>query len=107
MDKRTSNRRKRRLQEKRLAPVFLFILVAALFYWLSFRVFTATDCEFFGSKIALVIVPACAAFGNQGVAVFPFLIASASLFMGIVSLRAYRNLTLRSTRPARKAAQSG
>lgn len=99
MGKRTSNRRKQRLQEKRLAPVFLFIAVAVLFYWLSFRVFTATDCEFFGSKIALVIVPACAAFGHQGAAAFPFLIASASLFMGIVSLRAYRNLTRRIWTP--------
>lgn len=97
MDKKTSNRRKQRLQEKRLAPVLLFIAVAVLFYWLSFRIFTGTDCEFFGSKIALVIVPACAAFGNQGAAAFPFLIASTSLFMGILSLRAYRNLTRRST----------
>ena len=96
MDKRTSDWRKQRLKEKQLAPVFLFISVAVLFYWLSFRVFTATDCEFFGSKLALVIVPACAAFGNQGAAVFPFLIATASLFMGFQSLRQYRNLTRRS-----------
>ena len=96
MDKRTSIRKKQLLREKRLGPVFLFVAVAALFYWLSFRVFTATDCEFFGSKIALVIVPACAAFGNQGAAVFSFLIASASLFMGFLSLRQYRNLTRRS-----------
>lgn len=60
----------------------MFASVAALFYWLSFRVFTETDCEFFGSKISLLIVPACMAFGNKGAAVFPFIIASASLFMG-------------------------
>lgn len=96
MDKRTSNRRKQRLQEKRLAPFFLFIAVAVLFYWLAFRVFTGTDCEFFGSKLAFVIVPTCTAFGNQGAAAFPFLIASASLVMGFLSLRQYRNLTRRS-----------
>lgn len=96
MDKKTRNRRKQRLQEKRLASVLLFMAVAVLFYWLSFRIFTGTDCEFFGSKIALVIVPACAAFGNQGAATFPFLIASTSLFMGIVSLRAYSNITHRT-----------
>jgi hypothetical protein len=98
MDKRTSNRRKQRLQEKRIAPVFLFIAVAVLFYWLSFRIFTATDCKFIGSKLALVIVPACTAFGNQGAAVFPFLFASSSLFMGLLSLRQYRNLTRRKRR---------
>jgi hypothetical protein len=96
MDKRTSDRKKQWLQEKRLAPVVLFIAVAILFYWVSFRVFSATDCEFFGSKFALVIVPACAAFGNQGAAVFPFLIASASLLMGFLSLRPYRNLIRRA-----------
>lgn len=96
MDKSTSNRKKNRLQEKRLGSVVLFIAVAVLFYWLSFRVFIATDCEFFGSKIALVLVPACVALGNKGAAVFPFLIASASLFMSSVSLRTHRNLTRRS-----------
>ena len=96
MDKRTSDRKKRRLKEKRLATIFLFIAFAVLFYWLSFRVFTATDCEFFGSKVALMVVPACAVFGNHGAATFPFLIASASLFMGFLSLRTYRNLTRRS-----------
>jgi putative effector of murein hydrolase LrgA (UPF0299 family) len=96
MDKRKSNLRKQRLQERRIAPAFLFITVTVLFYWLAFRVFTATDCEFFGSKLALLFVPACAAFGNQGAAAFPFLIASASLFMSFLSLRQYRNLTRRS-----------
>ena len=104
MDKRKSNLRKQRLQEKRVAPVFLFIAVAVIFYWLAFRVFTVTDCEFFGSKLALVIVPACAAFGNQGAAVFPFLIASASLFMGFLSLRQYGNLTRRSKERAESGA---
>lgn len=90
MDKKASDRRKQRLQEKQLALVFLFIAVAVFSYWLSFRIFTATDCEFFGSKLALVIVPACATFGNQGAAVFPFLIASVSLFTGFQLLRQYR-----------------
>lgn len=105
MDKKTSNLKKQRLQEKRLTPVFLFIAVAVMFYWLAFRVFTATDCEFFGSKLALIIVPACAAFGNQGAAAFPFLIASASLFMGVLSLRRSRNLTRRSKRRAPEVAR--
>jgi hypothetical protein len=51
-----------------------------------------------------VIVPACAAFGNQGAAVFPFLIASASLFMGFLSLRQYGNLTRRSKERAESGA---
>lgn len=96
MDKRTSDRRKQRLKRKQLAPIFLFIAVTVVFYWLSFRVFTATDCEFFGSKIALIIVPACAAVGNQGAAALPFIIATASLVMAFLSLRQYRNLTRRS-----------
>jgi hypothetical protein len=96
MDKRKSKLRKQRLQEKRLAPAFLFIAVAVLFYSLAFRVFTAADCEFYGSKLALVIVPACTTFGNQGTAAFPFLIASASLLMVFLSLRKYRNLTSRA-----------
>jgi len=68
-----------------LGPIFLFFSVAALFYWMAFRVFAAADCEFFGSKIALVIVPACAAFGNQAAAVFPLLMGSASLLIGFLS----------------------
>ena len=96
MDKTTSELRKQRLQEKRIAPVFLFITVAILFYWLAFRVFTATNCDFFGSKLALVIAPACAAFGNQDAAAFPLLIASGLLFMGFLSLSQNRKLTRRS-----------
>ena len=102
MDKRTSDLRKHRLQQKRVVPVFLFFAVATIFYGLSFLVATAQDCEFFGSKLAFVIVPACAALGNQAAAAIPFLIACASFFMAIQAYRQYRNLTRRSTRTPRK-----
>ena len=103
MDKKSSNLRKQRLQQARFAPVLLSLVVAALFSWLAFRVFTGIDCEFFGSKLALVVVPTCTALGNQAAAVIPFLIASASLFFAIQSYREYRHLTNRS----KSAASSG
>jgi hypothetical protein len=93
MNKKKSNLRKRRLKERRLVSIFLFIAAAVLFFWLAFRIFTATDCKFFGSKLALVIVPACNAFGNQGAAAFLFLVAAASLVMLFLSLRQDRNPT--------------
>jgi hypothetical protein len=99
MDKISSERRKRQFQEKRLTAVFLLVSFSALFYWLSFRVFTSTDCEFFGSKLALVIVPVCVAFGNQGAAAFPFIFATVSLIMALLSLRQHRKPTRRSDGP--------
>jgi hypothetical protein len=104
MDKRTSKLRKQRLQQKRVAPILLFLTVAILSYWLSFRVFTSIGCDFSGSKVALVIVPACLALGNKGAAAIPFLLACASFFMAIQSYRQLRNLTLHSSGTAQKRA---
>ena len=73
--------------------VFLFVGVAVLGYWLSYRVFTADSCEFFGSKIALVVVPACIALGSRGAATLPFLLASLSLLLGIKGLLHHSNVT--------------
>ena len=73
--------------------IFLFVGVAALGYWLSYRVFTADSCEFFGSKIALVVVPACMALGNTAAAALPFLLASLSLWLGIKGLLHHANIT--------------
>lgn len=93
MNKKASDRRKQRLQEKQLDLVFFFISVAVLSHWLSFRIFTATDCELFGSKLAPVTIPTCVTFANQGVVLSSYLIASVSFFMVFLSLRQYRNLT--------------
>jgi hypothetical protein len=73
--------------------IFLFVGVAVLGYWLTYRVFTADSCEFFGSKIALVVVPACMALGNRGAATLPFLLASLSLLLGIKGLLHHANIT--------------
>lgn len=98
MDTRTSNRKRLRLQQKRLGNVLLFLAVAILFYWLSFRVFTAQDCEFFGSKLALLVVPACALLGNHGAAAIAFTIASASLFLAVRLHINYRQLGTHNVR---------
>lgn len=73
--------------------ISLFVGVAVLGYWLTYRVFTADSCEFFGSKIALVIVPACMALGNRGAATLPFLFASLSLLLAIKGLLHHANIT--------------
>lgn len=85
MDKRTGDRKRLRIEQKRSGRVVLFLAVSVLFYWLSFRVFTALDCEFFGSKLALAVVPACALLGNHGAAAIPFAVASVSLFLAVRS----------------------
>jgi hypothetical protein len=96
MDKRTSKLRKQRIQLKRVAPILIFFTVAVLSYWLSFRVFTSLACDFYGSKVAFVIVPACVTLGNKAAAAIPFLLACTSLFMAIQLYRQHQNLTRRS-----------
>ena len=91
MDKQTSDLKKRRLRERSLMTIFLFIGVAVLGYWLAYRMFTADSCEVFGSKVALVAVPACTAFGNRGAATLPFLLASLSLLWGVKELLRHAN----------------
>ncbi|WP_069037821.1 hypothetical protein [Methyloversatilis sp. RAC08] len=85
VDKRTGERRKSQIEQKRLGRLVLFLAVSVMFYWLSFRVFTALDCEFFGSKLALAVVPACAILGNHCAAAIPFALASVSLLLAVRS----------------------
>ena len=99
MDKRTSDRKKRRLHDKRVGLVLLYLAVAGLFSWLSIRLFNSMDCEFFGSKLALLIVPACEVLGNRGAAILPVTVACVAFVMAGRSYFALENLTGCSMRP--------
>jgi len=85
MAMQTGNRRTQRPRQKQVELALLFFAVAVVLYWLSVRIFMAQDCEFFGSKLALVIVPACAVLGNQAAAAIPFVVACALLLMAVLS----------------------
>lgn len=97
MDKKKSIAKKQREKQRKWHTTMLFIAGCIISYWLAYRIFTASDCEFFGSKLAYVIVPICTAMGNEVAAFIPFALGSLSAWLAWQSIMNSGNLTLRSS----------
>jgi hypothetical protein len=104
MDKKKSIAEKQRKKQRNWHTTMLFIAACIIGYWLAYQIFTASDCEFFGSKLAYVIVPICTAMGNVVAAIIPFAFGSLSAWLAWQSIMNSRHLTLRSSGTAQKRA---
>ena len=85
MNTRTKEEKLKIAQQKRLAETFLFIGCAAIAFLLAYEIALSNRCDFTGSKLAVVIVPVCAAMGNLAASSIPFLFGCISLFFAFWS----------------------
>jgi len=79
MNTRTKEERFKIAQQKRRGEMLLFIGCAAIAFLLAYEIASSSRCDFTGSKLAVVIVPVCAAMGNVAAATIPFLFGCISL----------------------------
>jgi hypothetical protein len=79
MNTRTKEEKFKIAQQKRHAETLLFIGCATIAFWLAYEIASSSRCDFTGSKLAIIIVPVCAAMGNVAAATIPFLFGCISL----------------------------
>ena len=81
MDRKLSEAKIRRENQKKFDSSFLFVVGSLVLFWLAYAIYTATDCGFSGSKLAFVIIPLCMGVGNKAAAILPLTIGFLSLWL--------------------------
>ena len=104
MDKKKNEAKKSRERQRRLGSTLLFFVASIGMFWWAYALFTASNCEFSGVKLALVIFPICTVIGNEAAAIIPFSFGCLSAWLVWKLIMGNGNLTLRSSGTTQKRA---
>jgi hypothetical protein len=93
MDIKAHEAKVARASKKRVATALIFVAASGVTFWLAYLLFTSTDCGETGSRLAWVVVSACAIVGADAAATMLVALGAAMAWLAWTS----GNLTARRT----------